>query len=210
VRLSLGEADELIRRHLADRGLELPHLVIAVTPGQPVAASHASARLAGSARTKPSIWSVMYRMQNSINQGWGGGWPSRFASTDSSQRDWKQSSGRSTNSAMASASEKCSAHSAINRVRNGRPLPVPPLWASAYLPRWARRWDIGYPTVLSPKMIAPWPQLKHRVMPHFSRRNAACRCPCRGKPFWGRLPPPCLDARPAAAGCRLPGLDGAA
>jgi hypothetical protein len=40
----LGEADALIRQRLKDRGLELPHLVIAVTPdGQVVLRSNVSA-----------------------------------------------------------------------------------------------------------------------------------------------------------------------
>ena len=40
----LGEADALIRQRLKDRGLEVPHLVIAVTPdGQVVLRSNVSA-----------------------------------------------------------------------------------------------------------------------------------------------------------------------
>ena len=40
----LGDADRLIRQRLKDRGLELPHLVIAVTPdGQVVLRSNVSA-----------------------------------------------------------------------------------------------------------------------------------------------------------------------
>jgi hypothetical protein len=40
----LGDADGLIRQRLKDRGLELPHLVIAVTPdGQVVLRSNVSA-----------------------------------------------------------------------------------------------------------------------------------------------------------------------
>jgi hypothetical protein len=40
----LGEADALIRQRLKERGLELPHLVIAVTPdGQVVLRSNVSA-----------------------------------------------------------------------------------------------------------------------------------------------------------------------